>query len=600
MHSTPEDQVIEQAEKLYLQGQVAQAIAVLKSAIKTHPTFYQSWLLLSKYLFTSGFFQESIMVCENAEQFDPLLEDFQKIQVHMQQSAFAKVEKIAMEMLQKQPGHPRAIFSLAHITSLTPTPEKGIEILNAGLDLNPANLTLRYHLIETYDSLGHYDQAVKESELLTQINQSFDSYWTHINILHKYGLYDELLVSCEQARELAKADKTRLSQIDLLRGEAMRILGDRDASVKVLHKSLAENPNNAEAWWALADLKNYSFSDHDRGNLSALLNSTGLDNRTRSIAAFSLAKATESTNDWKAVMDLYNRANSLYPTPFNSSMVEKEFENRIQAYSSEAVAGQANTVNGPIPIFIVGLPRSGSTLVEQILASHSVIEGTIEQPTLQTIERQAQSLCYTRTKQGLYESLTAFKPEDLSELGQSYLNRGKLFRKEGANYFTDKNPFNFRNIGLIHKILPDAIIIDVRRNPLDCGFSLYKQYFSSGVDFSYSLSHIGDFYNSYLKLMSHWHQILPGRVLTLQYEELVREPVQQIRLLLEYVGVDFEQACVQFHETKRQIRTASSEQVRTPINTQGIGSWRSVEKYLTPLIESLGQDTLTQYQKYLN
>ena len=219
---------------------------------------------------------------------------------------------------------------------------------------------------------------------------------------------------------------------------------------------------------------------------------------------------------------------------------------------------------------------------------------------MQTIERQAQSLCYARDKLGLYEALASFSPEELAELGQSYIDHGSVFRKEGADYFTDKNPFNFRNIGLIHKILPDAVIIDVRRNPMDCGFSLYKQYFSSGVDFSYDLSHIGTFYNAYLKLMSHWHQILPGRVLTLQYEDLINSPEQHIRQLLEHVGVEYESACLNFHETKRNIRTASSEQVRTPINTKGIGSWRRAEKYLAPLQESLGKDTLTQFQKYLD
>ena len=342
MHNNPEDQVIQQAEELYLKGQVAEAIVVLKTAIKTHPSFYQSWLLLSKYLFTSGYFQEAIMVCDNAEQFDPLVDDFQKIQNLMQQSAFPEVEKIAMAMLKKQPGHPRAIFSLAHITSLTPTPEKSIDILNTGLDLNPANLALRFHLIETYDSLGLYEEALKACELFTQINQSFDSYWALINLLHKYAHYDELLNACAQAKAFAKMDKARLSQIDLLRGEVLRIQGDRDASIKVLHKALTENSGNADAWWALADMKNYEFSDNDRSSLSALVNATNNDPRTKSIAAFALAKATESTGDWDQVMGLYNQANGLYQTAFNPVMVEKEFATRIEAYSAEAVAGQSN------------------------------------------------------------------------------------------------------------------------------------------------------------------------------------------------------------------------------------------------------------------
>lgn len=595
------EQVIQKAETLKQQGQVAQAIVVLKNAIQTQPDLYPAWLLLSKYLFDSGYYQEAILVSDNAEQFDPLIEKFKEIQTQMQKSAFTEVEKIAVEMLKKQPWHPRAFFSLAHIYSLTPNPESSIDILNTGLVHNPANLTLRFKLIETYDTLGLYEEALKLSEITLKINKTFDSYWTLINLLHKYGQYENLLNICEKARELAKLDKLALSQLDLIRGEALRVIGDRESSVKVLQKSLAENPDNARAWWALADLKNYTFSDDDKLGMQKLLNQPNVDNHSKSIAAFSLAKATEQTGDWDAVMDVYNQANKLYMTPFDPLAPENEFKMRIEVFSENAVSVQSNDNNpDAVPIFIVGLPRSGSTLVEQILASHSQIEGTIEQPTLSTIERQAQSMCYKAHKKSLFDSMATFTADELSELGQAYINNGKLFRKENKKYFTDKNPFNFRHVGLIHKILPKAIIIDVRRNPLDCGFSLYKQYFSSGVDFSYDLNHIGAFYNSYLKLMDHWNKVLPTSVYTLQYEELIHSPEEQVRQLLDHIGVEFEESCLEFHKTKREVRTASSEQVRTPLNKKGIGSWRHAEKFLSPLKDSLGQETLERFKAYLS
>ena len=189
------------------------------------------------------------------------------------------------------------------------------------------------------------------------------------------------------------------------------------------------------------------------------------------------------------------------------------------------------------------------------------------------------------------------------ELGSaffSYISDGSLYRSEGAAYFSDKLPFNYRHIGLIHKVLPHAVIVDARRNPMDCGFSLYRQHFPSGVDFSYDLRHIGAFYNAYLSLMDHWHTVLPGRVLTLQHEALVREPEKTIRALLEHVGVAFEENCLRFHQTQRAVRTASSEQVRQPINTKGVGTWRKVSEHLAPLRESLGDATLKRFEDSLS
>ncbi|MEL6414562.1 MAG: sulfotransferase, partial [Pseudomonadota bacterium] len=322
----------------------------------------------------------------------------------------------------------------------------------------------------------------------------------------------------------------------------------------------------------------------------------------KSVGAFALAKASEAKGDWDASMALYHQANRLSTSKrFDPAVLTQEVEARTRAFNGDSLKRQAhNRADGPTPIFILGLPRSGSTLIEQILASHSQIEGTIEQPTFPSVARKANVRCAIEFKGDLMRNVGDLSEDALFELGSAYISDGALYRSEGAAYFTDKLPFNYRHIGLIHKVLPHAVIVDARRNPMDCGFSLYRQHFPSGVDFSYDLRHIGAFYNAYLSLMDHWHAVLPGRVLTLQHEALVREPEKTIRALLEHVGVAFEENCLRFHQTQRAVRTASSEQVRQPINAKGVGTWRKVSEHLAPLRESLGDATLKRFEDSLS
>lgn len=602
MQKIPPSVLFSDAKKCLLKGDLNAAIALLKEALTQHPHFYEGWLSLSKCLFDAGYLKQSIEIGQYAEQFDPLKEDFRIIQMTMQRNAFSDAEQLAEHMLKKQAGHPRAIFTLAHIASARNQPNDSVKILKKGLDYSPANVMLRQMLIVSQESAGDYAGAINTATTLVGIDDSFDALWSLINLLLRLGQHDELLNICERAKAKSDNDKVKLSQIDLVRGQALRIMGKRQYCINAFRASLVANPKNADVWWALADMKNFEFCDDDKNKIGALLQTPNLSQMTRCIATFACAKASESSNNWDSVMHLYHEANRLHGAKrFNPLHVENEFEARMHAFSRKVLSIQADDICKEVtPIFIVGLPRSGSTLVEQILASHSLIEGTIEQPTMPGIEKKAHALCEDKFNTNLFASLGLLSPIDLNEFGQSYLVNGRLFRRGKTAFFTDKLPFNFRHIGLIHKILPNAIIIDVRRNPLDCGFSLYKQYFPSGVDFSYDLAHIGAFYNAYVQLMDYWEQTLPGKILRVQYEELIHSPEQQIRTLLDHVGVDFESNCLNFHDTGRRVHTASSEQVRQAINTKGIGFWRNAEKSLKPLKDSLGVNTLEKNSKYIN
>ncbi|NVK57044.1 MAG: sulfotransferase [Alteromonadaceae bacterium] len=587
--------LLTQANTLIAAGKLTDAIKLLYQTVQQHPKFYQGWLLFSRCLFEVGHKKESLQVAQHADNVDPLQQDFQRIQQCMQQNQSDVAADIARQMLNKQAHHPKACFTLASIALANNMPLQSISILEQAVVHMPANLTLRKLLSDSYIKAGYFAKSIVAAKGLAELDECFDTLWALIGLFFKYGQYNELLECCQRANAYSGNDKLKQSQLDLRRGQALRILGRRSESIQYLQSSLQANPHNAEAWWALADFKNYVFSADDQRQLESLLQ-TNVPEQVKSVAAFALAKLSENTSTPAQTMSLYNNANQLTDSAhYRPELMQNEFAVRMKSYTQEVLSTQASRVNKAcVPIFIVGLPRSGSTLIEQMLASHSEIEGTIEQPTLPCIESNAHQYALQHHNAGLSEAIGKFTPEALSHFGQAYIDQGALFRSTNCQFFTDKQPFNFRLIGLIHKILPHAVIIDVRRNPMDCGLSLYKQYFHSGVDFSYNLKHIGATYNAYISLMDHWATVLPGKVLTVQYEALVHSPQKHIAQILQHVGVNYEQDCLNFHNTDRAIHTASSEQVRQPINTKGLGAWEPLAPYLSELQESLSRSVLEQ------
>ncbi|MEO1661391.1 MAG: sulfotransferase [Pseudomonadota bacterium] len=597
MSSGTDHALLEAADAMAKEGNLAGAISALKTSLKAEPNFFQAWLRLSKYLFLAEAYPEAVQAGDAAERFDPLQNEFGHVQNLMQRRAFSEADRAARQMLAKIPGHPRAVFTIAHVAGLKNYPEGQVAVLQHGLDYAPANLVLRSRLVGALEQAGDYQGAIDCARTLVKTQDSFIALWTLVSILLRHGKNEELLGVCERARARCDGDAGKLSEVELVRGQILRVMGRREDSIAAYRACLKYNPDNAGAWWALADMKTHLFTAEDRTAIETLLARPETPQAAKCVGTFALAKASERAGDWDETMALYHAANALHPkAAFDAGQVSQELSARIAAFSGEALGRQADRrAVGPTPIFILGLPRSGSTLIEQILASHSQIQGTIEQPTLPSIARKANLKCSIEHRGDLLSKLGTLSPADLSELGQAYLDDGALFRHEETAFFTDKLPFNYRHIGLIHKILPHAIFIDARRNPLDCGFSLYKQHFPTGVEFSYGLENIGAFYNSYLTLMDHWDTVLPGKVLRVQHEHLVRAPETHIRALLDHIGVPFEPACLSFHENTRAVRTASSEQVRQPINTSGIGAWRNVEPHLEPLKAALGDATLARF-----
>ena len=573
-------------------GDLDAAKASFQNAVDLNPAFYQGWVLLSLVAHRTGDFALAAKADAQSEKYDPLDADYKRIQAALRSGGKGEAEHIARTMLQRQPGHPRAAYVLAYLASTVGAHEDRAEILQHAIEHHPANQMLRRSKVEAYEAIGRYTEALSEAKALVEIVPNYFNYWT-LSRVHGHLLEHDQAIECvEKARGYLERDSVEHGKLDLLKGHALKILGRREESEAAYRACIENTPGNGAGWWGLADFKNYHFSPSDRDAMQGLIADMSLEADQRCQAAFALAKSYEVDGDMRTAFSHYQRANGLREgINFDTAKHQSYFRRIKDTYSAETLAVQADFQPDNRPIFIVGMPRAGSTLVEQILASHSDVEGTMELMTLPFVERAIRVGKGKTQGKDYPESAALLSIQECNTFGQHYLKDTEVFRT-GKPFFVDKLPPNFERVGLIHKLLPGAVIIDVRRHPMDCCFSAFKQHFAAGHDYSYNLENLGSYYNAYLALMAHWDNVLPDRVIRVQYENLVRNTEQEVRRILEAVGLPFEESCVRFHENKRAVRTASSEQVRQPINTKGLKVWTAVEDQLQPLIAALGKETL--------
>jgi tetratricopeptide (TPR) repeat protein len=372
-------------------------------------------------------------------------------------------------------------------------------------------------------------------------------------------------------------------------GHVLRTIGRREQCVAAYRKAIALAPKFGEAYWNLANLKTLQITDPELESMCAQLENPDLGAEDRIHFHFATGKALEDRDAFPESFRHYAEGNRLrrqtvrYNADDLTDLVRRSRALFTGAFFAERTGWGASSAD---PIFIVGLPRAGSTLVEQILASHSAVEGTMELPHITGI---AKSLAERAGGPAKYpDVLAGMGDEEFRELGRAYLEGTRVQRKLGTPFFLDKMPNNFTHLGLIHLIMPNARIVDVRRHPLACGFSLFKHLFANGQYFSYSLEDIGRYYRDYVELMAHFDAALPGRVHRVIYESLVNDTESEVRRLLEYCRLPFEPSCLSFYENRRAISTPSSEQVRTPIFREALDHWRHYEPWLDPLKAQLG------------
>ena len=381
------------------------------------------------------------------------------------------------------------------------------------------------------------------------------------------------------------------------KGHALKTSGNFDDAVESYRAAIRSHPGYGEAWYSLANLKVYEFSDEEIAAMTQRESDSNLAHLDRVNLFFALGKALEDRESYEKAFAYYEKGNRLKKAQsrYDADMMTDDL--RAQASVCTSAFFEERTGWGheaPDPIFIIGLPRAGSTLLEQILSSHSMVDGTLELPNILSLSQRLRRRGREGESGGYPQILKDIAEDEFVQFGEEFIRDTEIHRA-GAPYFIDKMPNNFRHVGLIRLILPNAKIIDARRHPMACCFSGFKQLFAEGQEFTYDLADAGQYYRDYVELMGHWNKVLPGYVLQVNHEDVVADLETEVRRMLEFCDLPFEKACLEFHNTERSVRTPSSEQVRQPIYTSGLQQWQHFEQWLGPLRESLGPSVRAQY-----
>jgi tetratricopeptide (TPR) repeat protein len=566
-------------------GRPEMAREQLQRALKLAPRLDLAWLAYGDVLVDLEKYPDAVVAYERARMSDPEARRIDEGRAALVAEDRKTAELIFRDILKADASHVGALCGLAAVSLAAGAPRDAERLLRHALKQS-AHLPLIWRgLSQTLIDLGRLPEGEAAVRHLLKIESENTQNWVLLaGIYTRLMRQEDALVAFEEA---ARRNPTEV-HLRLSIGHLHKTLGNRRECEQAYKRCLEMEPKFGEAYWSLADLKNYVFSDTEIAAMQALLAGDAGDDDDQAQLNFALGRAFEHKSQYPAAFAHYEIGNRRRrrTVPFSIENFERKTRRVRDCFDAAFFAERAGAgCPDPSPIFVVGLPRSGSTLVEQILASHSSVEGTFELPNVLTIVREFD---HGNPEHDAYpESVRAAPRELFAGLGRRYLDETAPIRS-GRPRFIDKMPNNFSHVGLIHALLPNATIVDVRRHPMDSCFSTYKQYFAEGQSFSYDLEDLGRYYRCYLSLMDHWDEVLPGKVLHLSYEELVRGPEANIRLLLTHCGLAFEPSCVAFHETKRSVRTASAEQVRQPLYASGVGYWKHFERELEPLRRALG------------
>ena len=574
-------------------GDVDGSIDALTRAVSQRPNLPDAWLALADQLRIRG----------DAEAADRAYAHYIKAATRdprllgaagaLCDNRIPEAEALLRAHLAKQPNDVAALRMLAEVAARLLRYSDALRLLERCLELAPSFDAARHNYATVLNRQGRSAEALAQCARLLAKEPHDPGYRSlHAAVSANLGDYGQAISAYESVlREYPQQPKLWMSY-----GHALRTTGKVPESIALYRRALSMEPTLGEAWWSLANLKTFRFSDGDVLAMRQALSRGDLSDEDRLHFEFALGKALEDAASYEESFTHYAAGNALrrsqhgYDPDENSRFVLRS----KQLLTREFFDGRAGAgADARDPIFIVGLPRAGSTLIEQILASHPLVEGTMELPQLPRIARELAGP--KREEEGAFlKRLAGFSRDELRALGERYLAETRVMRKTDAPLFIDKMPNNCMYVGLIHLILPSAVIIDARRHPLGCCFSCFKQHFARGQWFTYGLDDLGRYYRDYVELMAHFDEVLPGRVGRVIYETLVADPETEVRRLLEHCALPFEPACLRFYENERAVRTASSEQVRQPIFRDAVEHWRHYEPWLDPLKQALG-DVLTDY-----
>jgi len=563
------------------------AIEALLRAVNINPALPMSWRMLEGLYSLTGDAASAATAAAHTAKLKSLPPEVVTATSLFSDGELTPAEQIIRAFLLRCGNHPEAMLLLARIGMARDVLDDAETLLEAVLVLEPGHQAARYAYAQALAQRQKHARAREEIERLLDRdpgNLDYRSLAASIAVglgehERAIGLYRGMLI-----------DAPGSPDVHLWNGHALKTIGRTPEAIDAYRAAAAARPDFGDAYWSLANLKRYRFSDDEMARMRAGEAAEATSPEDRWHLCFALGKALEDRNEIAESWTYYERGNALkraesrYRPEILETNTRKQIEVCTRSFFEARAAWGATE---PDPIFILGLPRSGSTLLEQILASHSKVEGTQELADIQRMVLEIQGREPDLDNPRYPAALADMTGEDFLRLGEKYLADTRAYRT-GKPVFIDKMPNNFRHIGLIHLMLPNARIIDARREPMSCCFGNLKQLFANGQEFTYSAEDIARYYRTYLELMRHWDAVLPGRVLRVRHEDVVDDLERQVRRMLDYCGLEFEQACVDFHKTERSVRTPSSEQVRQPIFRDGLDQWRKYEPWLGDLKAALG------------
>jgi len=569
-------------------GDTPGSIAALKRATQLKPDNPEGWRSLADMLDVAGddagADQARARFLKSATKDPKLLEAAAALVENKLPFAEARLRA----HLLKHPTDVAALRMLAEVAARLRRYNDSEALLRACLDLAPNFDAARFNLAIVLNRMARPADALAEVEKLLvrePRNPGFRN--LQASILGSLGEFGEAIAIYEKVvKDIPTHAKIRMSY-----GHVLKTAGRTEDSIDSYRRSIALEPSLGEAYWSLANLKTFRFTEADVAAMRNQLARHDLGDEDRLHFEFALGKALEDRKLWEDSFTHYASGNDIRRRQLHYRAADSKalVENVKSVMTKEFFAERAGWgADAPDPIFILGMPRAGSTLLEQILSSHSMVEGTMELSDIMTVAHDLARRAKQEGDARYTDILGEVKPEEFRAFGERYIANTRVQRKSKAPFFVDKMPNNWPYVGLIHLILPNAKIIDARRHPLGCCFSGFKQHFARGQGFSYSLEDIGGYYRDYVELMAHFDEVLPGRVHRVIYEENIADTETEVRRLLDYCGLPFEEECLRFYENDRAVRTASSEQVRQPIFKDGVDHWRHYEPWLGPLKEALG------------
>jgi tetratricopeptide (TPR) repeat protein len=569
-------------------GRSSGALATLRRAVALKPELPRAWLALADHLVAIGDAHGADAAYASHIRYSTADPKLLAAATALCEQRIPEAEAQLREHLRQAPTDVAAIRMLAEVAGRLGRDDDAEALLARCLELAPGFHAARQNHAFVLNRCNRHAEALADAEVLLAADPGNPGYLNlKAVILSRIGDSEQAIA----LYEAVLATHPNHPKLWTSYGHALKTAGLQERAVAAYRRSIELDPDHGEAYWSLANLKTFRFGEADVQAMQERLAQVGLASEHRHHFEFALGKALEDAGDYAGSFQHYLEGNTLRKAtaPYSASETTARSRHARRVYTREFFQQRAGCgSDAPDPIFIVGLPRAGSTLVEQILSSHSAVEGTMELAEIIAITRELRNRAQSPQTTSYHDVVADLDGDELRALGERYLERTRIHRMSGAPLFIDKMPNNFAHIGLIHLALPNAKIIDARRHPLACCLSGFKQHFARGQNHTYDLDDLGRYYRDYVGLMAHFDDALPGRIHRVIYEDMVDDTESEVRRLLAYCGLPFEEQCLRFFENPRAVRTASSEQVRRPIYREGVDHWRHYEPWLGPLKSALG------------